>query len=74
MLLAIQPNLQNRNMLIYDEALFEVTFLNYFWSDLEYFFTYFSLLTNLLQIGKQYATILYHFVDNVTVYSTQFTE
>jgi len=38
MLLAIQPNLQNRNMLIYDEALFEVTFLNYFWSDLEYFF------------------------------------
>ena len=74
MLLSIQPNLHNRNILIYDEVLLEVTFLNYFWSDLEFFFTYFSLLTNLLQIGKQYAAILYHFVGNVTGYSTQFTE
>ena len=74
MLLAIQPNLQNRNMLIYDEALFEVTFLiisGRIWST---FFTYFSLLIKLLQIGKQHATILYHRVGNVTVYSTQFTE
>ena len=68
MLLSIQLNLQNRNILIYDEVLLEVTFLNYFWLDLEYFFTYFSLLTKLLQIGKQHATILYHFVGNVTGY------
>ena len=74
MLLSIKLNLQNRNILIYDEVLLEMTFLNYFWSDLEYFFYLISLLTKLLQIGKQYATILYHFVGNVTGYSTQFTE
>ena len=68
--MSIQSNLQNRNILIYDEVLLEVTFLNYFWSDLEYFFTYFSLLIKLLQISKQYATILYYFVGNVTGYST----
>ena len=33
-----------------------------------------TAVTNLLQIGKQYATILRHFVGNVTDYSTQFTE
>ena len=74
MLLSIKHNLQNRNMLIYNEVLLEVTYLNYFWSDLKYFFTNYSLLIKLLQIGKQYATILYYFVGNITGYATQFTE